>query len=141
MEISTSAMICQPAAAWSQKRRRTLGTFCSGTFCSSTFTFLHSLPFSTATAAAATATTFYVCLDRPLPGANGAPLGGLPVYSTPNTAAVLVSTMLVSYGLVLRLSLGSGGISFNTVALASSSGHDASELPSYQNPPAPRLSD
>jgi hypothetical protein len=38
----------------------------------------HSLPFPAATAAAAAAITFYICLDRPLPGA---PLGGLPVYS------------------------------------------------------------
>jgi hypothetical protein len=47
--------------------------------------FKHLITLPAATAAAATATTFYICLDRPL---SGAPLGGLPVYSTHNTAPV-----------------------------------------------------
>jgi hypothetical protein len=74
----------------------------------------------------------FICLDRPLPGAL---LGGLPVYSPPKTAPVLVS-----YGLLLRL--GSGAIHlkrtfsdwFLWVLMAT-------ELPSCQNPLAPRHSD
>jgi len=56
-------------------------------FCSSTLHFpsFASIP---STAAAAMSITFYICLDRPLPGA---PVGGLPVYSTHNTTPVLVS--------------------------------------------------
>ena len=66
-------------------------------FCSSTLHFpsFASIPVPSATAAAATAIAFYIFLDRPLPGA---PLGGLPVDSTNNTAPVRMA-----YGLLLSI--------------------------------------
>jgi hypothetical protein len=92
------------------------------------YTALHSLLFQAATAAAATATTFYVFASTG--HCCGAPSDGLPVYSTPNAAPVLVF-----YGLLLRHSMGSGTIRLKRtfrVVLVGSCNHDASELLSYR---------
>ena len=71
------------------------------------FIRFHSQPRRLATA---TAITVYICLNRPLPGA---PLGGLPFYSTHNTCLFgliykTTAPVLVSYGLLPHPSLGSG---------------------------------